>query len=90
MSDEPRPISVYDLLAVSIDQFMEVAWVKMGLHPDPIAGGEHPDLSEAKVAIDTASRLAETLDPHLDDDDRRTIQSHLSNLRINFVKKSSG
>ncbi|MBA3724996.1 MAG: DUF1844 domain-containing protein [Armatimonadetes bacterium] len=84
------PLSVYDLIAFSIDQFAEVAWQKMGLRPDPMTGKEDVNLEEAKVAIDTASRLAETLDPHLDDDDRRRVQSRLSDLRINFVRKSGG
>ncbi|MGI8922833.1 MAG: DUF1844 domain-containing protein [Fimbriimonadales bacterium] len=85
-----KPLSVYDLIAFSIDQFAEVAWQKMGLRPDPMTGQEDVNLEEAKVAIDTASRMAETLDPHLDDDDRRRVQSRLSDLRINFVRKSGG
>lgn len=88
MSDEQKGISVYDLMAVSLDQFVEVAWVKMGLRADPLTGAESIDMSEAKAAIDVASRFAETLDPHLEDEDRRRVQSLLSDLRLNYIRKS--
>ena len=82
-------VSVYDLMGVSLDQFIEVAWVKMGLRPDPLSGKESIDMEEAKVAIDMANRLAETLDPHLGDDDRRRVQQLLTDLRMNYIRKSS-
>ncbi len=87
-TEEPKPISVYDLIAFSMDQFSEVAWQKMGLRPDPMTGKQDVNLPEAKVAIDMASRLAEILDPQLDDEDKRQVQARLSDLRINFVRKS--
>lgn len=86
--EQPKPLSVFDLIAFSIDQFAEVAWQKMGLRPDPMTGKQDTNLPEAKVAIDMASRLAEALDPELDDEDRRRVQARLSDLRINFVRKS--
>lgn len=88
MAESPEPISVYQLIYVSFEQFAEVAWQKMGFRPDPLTGKEDVNLAEAKVAIDMASRLAEALDPELDEEDRRSIQSRLSDLRINFVKKT--
>ena len=83
-----KGISVYDLMGVSLDQFIEVAWVKMGLRPDPITRAEAVDMEEAKVAIDMANRLAETLDPHLEDEDRRRVQQLLTDLRMNYIRKS--
>jgi hypothetical protein len=83
-----KPLSVYDLISFSVDQFAQVAWQKMGLRPDPMTGKEDVDLEQAKVAIDMASRLGEALDPQLDDEDRRKIQGILSDLRINFVRRT--
>jgi hypothetical protein len=83
-----KPLSVYDLISFSVDQFAQVAWQKMGLRPDPMTGKEDVDLEQAKVAIDMASRLGEVLDPQLDDEDRRKIQGILSDLRINFVRRT--
>jgi hypothetical protein len=82
-------VSVFDLMGVSLDQFIEVAWVKMGLRPDPLSGKETVDMEEAKVAIDMASRMAESLDPHLAEDDRRRVQQLLTDLRMNYIRKSS-
>ena len=83
-----KGISVYDLMGVSLDQFIEVAWVKMGLRPDPITRAEATDMEEAKVAIDMANRMAEILDPHLEDEDRRRVQQMLTDLRMNYIRKS--
>jgi hypothetical protein len=83
-----KGISVYDLMGVSLDQFIEVAWVKMGLRPDPITRAEAVDMNEAKVAIDMANRMAEALDPHLEDEDRRRVQQLLTDLRMNYIRKS--
>jgi hypothetical protein len=83
-----KPLSVYDLVSFSLDQFAQVAWQKMGLRSDPMTGKEDVDLEQAKVAIDMASRLGEVLDPQLDDEDRRKIQGILSDLRINFVRRT--
>jgi hypothetical protein len=90
MPEERQPLTVYDLIAVSIDQFAEVAWQKLGLRPDPITGKESMDLAQARIAIDMASRLAEALDAQLDEEDRARVQRALSDLRINFVQKSGG
>lgn len=84
---EPRePLSVYDLIAFSLKQFEEVAWQKLGLRPDPMTGKIEKDLEQSRIAIDIAGRLAEALDPHLDDEDKREIQNVMSNLRINYVR----
>lgn len=87
MSEEP--LSVYMLLAVSLDQFASVANQKMGLQVDPITGKIDRDLKQAKIAIDVASRLVEAMDPELDDEDRRQVQSLLSDLRLNYVRQSA-
>lgn len=88
MSEEARPIGVFDLLAVMLDQCASVAWQKLGLQPDPITGKIDKNLAEAKVAIDVAAYLAEQLEGTLDDDDKREVHNLLRNLRLNFVEKT--
>jgi hypothetical protein len=87
--NDKQPLSVNDLLAFAVDQFAEMAWQKLGLHPDPITGEPALDLSQAKTAIDAASFLADFLLPNLDDEDKRKLQTLIADLKINFVQKSS-
>ena len=83
-----RPVDVFDIMRFSLEQFAAVAWQKMGLHPDAFTGNIERDLAQAKVAIDLAARLAEALDPKLDDEDRRRVQALVSDLRINYVRQA--
>lgn len=54
---EQKPLSVNGVVAFSIEQFAEVAWQKLGLHPDPITGSIEMNLAEAKTAIDVVGFL---------------------------------
>jgi hypothetical protein len=90
MADETpkRPPSVYDHLAMMLDQISSVSWQKLGLHPDPITSTVQQNLDEAKVSIDVAAFLVAQLEPKLDDEDRRRVQALIRDLRINFVQKA--
>lgn len=88
MSEETREApTVFDHIAVLLDQMAGVAWQKLGLQPDMVTGKIEPDLDQARVAIDVVSFLANKLEPQLDEDDRRQIQSLVRDLKINFVQK---
>lgn len=90
-SDSPKkPISVYDVLAVFIEELASIAWVKLGLQHDPIAGTMGTDLVEAKTAIDSVAGLVSQLESQLDEEDKRRLHSLLRDLRINYVNKSQG
>lgn len=90
MSDDQgqSPLSIYDVLAVWVEQMASIGWQKLGLQPDPITGTLAPDLAQAKVAVDATAQLAEHLLPELDDEDKRRIQNIVSDLRVNYVHKS--
>lgn len=85
-----KPISVYDVLAILIEQLAAIAWQKLGLQPDPVTGAIVPDLVEAKVAIDVTASLVQHLDSQLDEDDKRRVHGLVRDLRINYVQKSQG
>ena len=88
MSEETRAApTVFDHIAVLLDQMAGVAWQKLGLQPDMVTGKIEPDLDQARVAIDVVSFLSNKLEPQLDEDDRRQIQSLVRDLKINFVQK---
>ena len=87
-SQEKKPLSIYDVIVIMIDQISGVAWQKLGLHPDMITGEIHKDVAEAKVAIDLVAHLASQVESKLDEEDRREMQKLVSNLRLNYVDKS--
>ena len=83
-----KPLSIYDILAILIEQLSAVSWQKLGLQPDHVTGKLEPDLIEAKVAIDVTANLIQHLESQLDDDDKRRLHNLLRDLRINYVQKS--
>lgn len=88
-TESPRePLDVAALVAIMIDQLASVSWQKLGLQPDISAGRIVKDLDQAKLAIDAVSALAELIDEKLDDDDRRSMQNLIRDLRLNYIEKS--
>lgn len=81
--------SIYDHLAMMLQQMAHLAWSKLGLQHDSISGKIEQNLPEAKVAIDVVVYLAGIIDSELDDSDRRQIQSMVRDLRLNYVQKTT-
>lgn len=79
--------TIYDHLAVILDQLGSVAWQKMGLMPDMVTGKLEPDLGQAKVAIDMVSHICSVLETQLDDDDKRQLQNLVRDLKVNYVQR---
>jgi len=90
-SENPKkPISIYDILAILIEQMSALSWQKLGLQPDSMTGTIVVDLVEAKVAIDVTAHLVQQLESQLDEDDKRRIHSLVRDLRINYIQKIQG
>lgn len=81
-------MSVHDLVAALMEPVIEVAWIKLGLRPDPGTGRIAPDLGEAKIAIDLAAHLGSILEPQLDGEDKRQVQNVVRDLRLNYVQRA--
>jgi len=87
---EAGPTSAVDLAQMCLGMMNEVAWVKMGLVPDPMTGALGADLAQARLAIDCADDLVHRLEAHVDPKTRRDLEVLIQNLKINFVRKSAG
>ena len=59
------------------------------LQTRPGASETSTDLRSARIAIDVAEVIAEKLGEEADEDERRTINQILTDLRVNFVRVSS-
>lgn len=89
MSEQGKPVDVFEFLMVMVEQTSAIAWQKMGLQPDFVTGKIEKDIEQCKAAIDTTAALVTILEPKLDESDRRQVQNLVRDLRINFVEHSS-
>ncbi len=88
MEDEQKSLDVYESAVEMLDVWTSISWSKMGLMPDIMSGKTVRDLPQAKVAINVASFLAETVEGRLDEEDRRRVQGIVRDLKLNYVQKS--
>lgn len=84
-----EPVDVTTVALWMIEEMQAQAWMKMGLWKDPVSGELRTDLPQAKIAIDCVAALAEVLKPHISDSQRRDLERLLTDLRLNFVQRSS-
>ncbi|GIV21527.1 MAG: hypothetical protein KatS3mg023_3278 [Armatimonadota bacterium] len=86
---QKQPVDVITVALWMIEEMQAQAWVKLGLWKDPVSGELHTDLPQAKIAIDCVAALAEVLQPHLADSQRRDLERLLTDLRLNFVQRTA-
>jgi hypothetical protein len=88
--DDPQmgPTNAVDLVQMCLGMLNEIAWVKMGLVPDPMTGQIGADLNQARLAIDCAGDLVHRLETHVDGRTRRDLDVMVQNLKMNFVRRS--
>jgi len=79
-------LDTYSLLGLFLGVLAEKAWQTMGLRTKPGTDKIQADFDQARVAIDTASFLAEKLQPHLPEDEKRRLEGLMADLRLNYVR----
>jgi len=81
-------LDVFVLLRFFVNILGEKAWQNMGLRMRPGTNDVEKDMLKAKTAIDTIQFLVNTLEPHIQDDERRFLRNLLADLQINFATQS--
>ncbi len=79
-------LDTYSLIGLFLGILVEKAWQTMGLRTKPGTDKIEADFDQASVAIDTAGFLAEKLQPHLPDDEKRRLEGLVADLRLNYVR----
>ncbi len=82
-----EPIKVRDIILVALTNLERKAWAYLGLVSHMETGEIKKDLHQARLAIDAVSALYEVIKGELAEQDRKTIELALTNLRLNFVKE---
>jgi len=83
-----QALDIYDMLRFVVSLLTQQAWVSLGIQKAPGAEEVEQDLPQAKVAIDTLEFVIDKLAPDLDPQERAELDSVLSNLQINYVKRA--
>jgi len=81
-----EPIKVKDYIYLNILTLEGKAWAYMDLIAHPETQKHLKDTEQAKLAIDTINTLYTILEPHLTDDQKKDLQTRLTNLRLNYAK----
>jgi len=83
-----QALDVYDTLRFAVSLLTQQAWISLGIQKAPGAEETQQDLPQAKVAIDTLEFVVGKLEPDLESQEKAELDSVLSNLQINYVKRA--
>jgi len=81
------PPDLYSYLLLVVQMLAGQAWVYLGLTLNPRTGAITRDLDQARLAIDTISWLLERIGEHIKEDEKRALETLLTNLRLNYVEQ---
>ncbi|MGQ9664991.1 MAG: DUF1844 domain-containing protein [bacterium] len=81
-----EPVPIKDIMIMTILSLEGKAWAYLGLVAHPETKKIKKDLNEAKLAIDSIDVLFKLMEPLLTNEEKKDIQTRLTNLRLNFVK----
>jgi len=90
VAQEPvEEVDVLDLARMTIGIFVQEAWVGMGVQARQGAAETRVDLRHARISIGMVEAIGGKLADAADDDEQRTIENLLTDLRVNFLRVSN-
>ena len=89
-ADEPvEEVDVLDLARMTIGIFVQEAWIGMGVQARQGAAETRVDLQNARIAIGMVEAIGGKLADDALEDEQRTIENLLTDLRVNYLRVSS-
>ena len=82
-----EPIKIIDYIYLTLLSFEAKAWAYLDFVVHPETQKHKKDLNETKLAIDAMNALFQTVEKQLNPEQKKDIQTRLTNLRLNFAKK---
>jgi hypothetical protein len=79
-------LDTYSLLGLFVGLLAEKAWQTMGLRTKSGTDKIETDFDQARVAIDTVGFLAEKVQPHMPDGEKRRLEGLVADLKLNYVR----
>jgi hypothetical protein len=89
-ADEPvEEVDVLDLARMTIGIFVQEAWIGMGVQARQGTAETRVDLQNARIAISMVEAIGGKLADDALEDEQRTIENLLTDLRVNYLRVSS-
>ena len=82
-----EPIKVKDYVYLTLLSLEGKAWAYLDFVAHPETQKHKKDIGEAKLAIDAMDALYKTVEERLSAEQKKDLQTRLTNLRLNFAKK---
>lgn len=82
-----EPIKVMDYIYLTLLSLEAKAWAYLDLVAHPETQKHKKDLNEARLAIDAIDALYKTVEEQLNSEQKKDVQTRLTNLRLNFAKE---
>lgn len=82
-----EPIKVRDYIYLTLLSLEGKAWAYLDFVVHPETQKHKKDINEAKLAIDAIDVLFKAVEDQLTPDQKKDLQTRLTNLRLNFAKK---
>jgi hypothetical protein len=82
-----EPIKVMDYIYLTLLSLEAKAWAYLDLVAHPETQKHKKDLNEAKLAIDAIDALYKSVEEQLNSEQKKDVQTRLTNLRLNFAKE---
>ena len=79
---------IYSVVALFLGEMRSHAILRMGLAPNPMTGESERDLTQAKIAIDTAVFLGSQLESVLPGEEKLPLRAMLSELQMLYVEQT--
>lgn len=83
-------LTVAGALGTTVSLLETLAWAHLGLRPQPGTTRVEADFAEARRAIDAMADILRHLQPDLSPEERRELERRLTDLRLNYVRLSTG
>ena len=81
-----EPIKIRDYVYLTLLSLEGKAWAYLDLVVHPETQKHKKDVNEAKLAIDAMDVLFKTVEDQLTAEQKKDLQTRLTNLRLNFAK----
>lgn len=82
------PKDIYAFMKILISSLSSQAWIFLGLMPHPGTQKVEKDVQQVKVAIDTIEFIYKQIEIKLEENEKKSIQELLGNLKLNFIEQN--